>query len=78
MYCQRRTGGWDFWCSTRNKTWFVKLLSEYLKEDRNTIANSKDNADAHISGPASDFACEKNLYGKCRRQIHIFAILYLL
>ena len=55
----KKTDGEDFCCSARNKTSFVKLLSQYVK-DRNTIANSKDNDDTHIGGPTSDFACEKN------------------
>ena len=54
------THGKDFWCRTTNKTQLVKLLWQYLK-DENITASSNDNADTHIGGPASDFACEKNV-----------------
>ena len=55
----KKTDREDFCCSARNKTQFVKFLSQYVK-DRNTIANSNDNGDTHIGGPTSDFASEKN------------------
>ena len=48
--------GEDFWCNTRNKT---QLLSQYLKEDGNAIANIKVDAVKQIGGPASVFECEK-------------------
>ena len=53
------TQGGDFWCNTRSKTLLIKLLSQYLKEDENTIVNIKDDADKHIGGPSSVFECEK-------------------
>ena len=53
------TQGEDFWCNTTSKTLLVKLLSQYLKEDGNTIVNYKDDADKHIGGPALVFECEK-------------------
>ena len=51
------TQGEDFWCNTTSKTLLVKLLSQYLKEDGNTIVNNKDDADKHIGGPALVFEC---------------------
>ena len=65
MYCQKRNdkpwhkGG--VLCSIKSKTQLVKLLSQYLKEDGNTIANSKDDADTYIGGPASVVECEKDV-----------------
>ena len=81
MYCQERSGksslmGEDFWCNTRSKTLLVKLLPQYLKVDRNTIVNNKDDADKHIGGPASVFECEKRCYCICRRHIHILFCTY--
>ena len=55
------TQGGDFWCNTRSKTLLVTRLSEYLKEDGNTIINNKDDADKDIGGPASIFECEKKM-----------------
>ena len=69
------TGGEDFWCNTRSKTLLVKLLSQYLKEDENTIVNITDDADEQIGGPSSVFECEKRRYCICRRH---YTILYLL
>ena len=82
MYCQERSGksslmGEDFWCNTRSKTLLVKLLPQYLKEDRNTIVNNKDDADKHIGGPASVFACEKKM-SLYLQKAHTYTILYLL
>ena len=67
----------DFWCSIKSKTKLVKVLSQYLKEDGNTIANIKNDADARIGGPASVFECEKRCYCVSRRHIHIYTILHL-
>ena len=82
MYCQERSGksslmGEDFWCNTRSKTLLVKLLPQYLKEDRNTIVNNKDDADKHIGGPASVFECEKKMLLYLQKA-HTYTILYLL
>ena len=55
------TQGEDFWCNTRSKTLLVKLLSQYLKEDGNTIVNIKDNTDKNIGGPASVLECGKKM-----------------
>ena len=55
------TQGEDFWCNTTSKTLLVKLLSQYLKEDGNTIVNIKDDANKHIGGPTSVFKCEKKM-----------------
>ena len=59
--CEVITNKEDFWCNTRRKTLLVKLLSQYLKEDGNTIVNIKDDADKHIGGPTSVFKCEKKM-----------------
>ena len=82
MYCQERSGksslmGEDFWCNTRSKTLLVKLLPQYLKEDRNTIVNNKDDADKHIGGPASVFECEKKMLLYLQKA-YTYTILYLL
>ena len=69
------TEGEDLWYNTRSKTLLVKLLSQYLKEDENTIVNITDDADEHIGGPSSVFECEKRRYCICRRH---YTILYLL
>ena len=68
------TQGEDFWCNTRSKT---QLLSQYLKEDGNTIDNIKDDADKHIGGPASVFECEKKMLLYFQKA-HTYTILYLL
>ena len=55
----------------------VKLLSQYLKEDGNTIVNKKDDADKHIGEPASVFECEKKMLLYLQKA-HTYTILYLL
>ena len=59
--CEVITHKEDFWCNTRRKTLLVKLLSQYLKEDGNTIVNIKDNTDKNIGGPASVLECGKKM-----------------
>ena len=71
------TQGEDFWWNTRNKTLLVKLLSQYLKEDGNTIVNIKDDADKHIAWPPSLFECEKKMLLYFQKA-HTYTILYLL
>ena len=74
--CEVITQRDDFWCNTRSKTLLVKLLSQYLKEDGNTIVNIKDDADKHVGGPTSVFECEKRCYCICRRHTHILFCTY--
>ena len=71
---QAITQGEDFWCNTRSKT---QLLSQYLKEDGNTIDNINDGADKHIGGPASVVECEKKMLLYFQKA-HAYTILYLL
>ena len=71
------TQGKDFWCNTTSKTLLVKLLSQYLKEDGNTIVNKKDDADKHIGEPASVFECEKKMLLYLQKA-HTYTILYIL
>ena len=71
------TQGEDFWCNTRSKTLLVKLLSQYLKEDGNTIVNIKDDCDKHIGWPPSIFKCEKKMLLYLQKA-HTYTILYLL
>ena len=71
------TQGEDFSCNTRSKTLLVTPLSEYLKEDGNTIINNKDDADKDIGGPASIFECEKKMLLYLQKA-YTYTILYLL
>ena len=68
------TQGEDFWCNTRSKTLLVKLLSQYLKEDENTIVNIKDDADKHIGGPSSVFECEKKTLLYLQKALYYFVL----
>ena len=45
--------------NTRNKSYLIKLLSKYLKEDGLTVINCDDGADTQVVETVLDFACKK-------------------
>ena len=45
--------------NTRNKSYLIKLLSKYLKEDGLTVINCDDGADTQVVETVLDFAFKK-------------------
>ena len=56
---QSITQGKSF-CAIPETAQFIKLLSQYLKEDKHTVVNYKDDANTQTVEAALDIAFEKN------------------